>query len=54
MQGQLIQLIQESYNQLVQRAAAGQLTQDDMLAKAEIEKLIGQEIDLNAAVQQAA
>ncbi len=48
------QLIQESYNQLVQRAAAGQLTQDDMLAKAEIEKLIGQEIDLNAAVQQAA
>lgn len=52
--GSTNQLIQESYNQLVQRAAAGQLTQDDMLAKAEIEKLIGQEIDLNAAVQQAA
>lgn len=52
--GSTNQLIQESYNQLVQRAAAGQLTEDDMLAKAEIEKLIGQEIDLNAAVQQAA
>lgn len=46
------ELAQATYQRLVETAATGELSEDDLKAKKQLETLIGQEIDLDAAVQQ--
>ena len=46
----LSELAQTSYQQLVEHAAAGQLSEDDIAAKKSLEKILGQEINLDEAV----
>lgn len=47
----LDELAMASYEQLLEHAKAGQLTEDDMIAKKSLEELIGQEIDLEAELK---
>jgi len=51
--GTLDELAMESYRQLLEHAKAGQLTENDMIAKKSLEELIGQEIDLEAELRAA-
>lgn len=46
----LSELAQASYQQLVEHAAAGELSEDDLAAKKSLEQLLGQEINLDEAV----
>lgn len=47
----LDELAQKSYEQLIENAKTGQLTENDLIAKKSLEELIGAEIDLDAEVQ---
>lgn len=47
------ELLEASYEQLVEKAKTGNLTKDDIAAKDSLENILGTKIDLDAAVAQA-